>query len=197
METTGAKPHEIVRAYLLAREIFGFVALWQAIEALDNKVDDAVQMEMLDRLEPADRARHDVVPALAPARRRHGGDDRAVHAARRSARVAAAGAHGRRGPGARRRRGRRVRRRAACREALAARVVALDTLYSTLDIVESRRRDDVGRSSSSPTIYFSVSTRLGMPWLRDKIAALPEDQHWRRLAEGRDAGRPVGRCSAR
>ena len=29
------------------REIFGLVPLWQAIEALDNKVDDAVQAEML------------------------------------------------------------------------------------------------------------------------------------------------------
>ena len=37
-ETTGAQPHEIVRAYLLTREIFGLVPLWQAIEALDNKV---------------------------------------------------------------------------------------------------------------------------------------------------------------
>jgi glutamate dehydrogenase len=37
METTGAKPHEIVRAYLLTREIFGFVAVWQSIEALDNR----------------------------------------------------------------------------------------------------------------------------------------------------------------
>ena len=26
METTGATPHEIVRAYLLAREVFGYVA---------------------------------------------------------------------------------------------------------------------------------------------------------------------------
>src|SRR5947208_4549546 len=47
METTGAKPDEIVRAYLLNREIFGFVDLWMAIEALDNKVDDAVQSSML------------------------------------------------------------------------------------------------------------------------------------------------------
>jgi glutamate dehydrogenase len=43
METTGAKPDEIIRAYLLTREIFGFVTFWQSIEALDNKVDDAVQ----------------------------------------------------------------------------------------------------------------------------------------------------------
>ena len=37
-ETTGAQPREIVRAYLLAREVFGCVPLWQPIEALDNKV---------------------------------------------------------------------------------------------------------------------------------------------------------------
>ena len=66
---------------------------------------------------------------------------------------------------------------------LAARVVALDTLYSTLDIVE------VGDATKRPVelvaeIYFNVSTRLGVPWLREKIAALPEDQHWRRLAKG-------------
>ena len=67
VETTGARPHEIVRAYLLAREIFGFVALWKAIEALDNRVDDALQATMLIDASRAARARHDVVPALAAA----------------------------------------------------------------------------------------------------------------------------------
>src|SRR4029079_4286347 len=47
METTGAAAHEVIRAYLLAREIFGFVTLWQQVEALDNVVDDAVQTAML------------------------------------------------------------------------------------------------------------------------------------------------------
>ncbi|HKW79779.1 MAG TPA: NAD-glutamate dehydrogenase, partial [Casimicrobiaceae bacterium] len=46
-ETTGAKPDEVVRAYLLNREVFGFVTLWQQIEAQDNKIDDAVQSTML------------------------------------------------------------------------------------------------------------------------------------------------------
>src|ERR1700752_1352706 len=46
-ETTGASPPEIVRAYLMSREIFGMVSLWQQIEALDNVVDDAVQSQML------------------------------------------------------------------------------------------------------------------------------------------------------
>ena len=41
-------------------------------------------------------------------------------------------------------------------------------------------------------IYFDLADRLGLPWLREKIAALPADQHWQMLAQERDAGRPVG-----
>jgi glutamate dehydrogenase len=68
-------------------------------------------------------------------------------------------------------------------EALATRVVTLNSLYATLDIVE------VADATARPVelvaeIYFAVSTRLGVPWLRAKIAALPADQHWRMLARG-------------
>ena len=66
---------------------------------------------------------------------------------------------------------------------VAARVVALETLYSTLDIVE------VADNTKRPVelvaqIYFDLSTRLGVPWLREKIAELPADQHWQMLAKG-------------
>jgi glutamate dehydrogenase len=68
-------------------------------------------------------------------------------------------------------------------EQVAARVAALDTLYSTLDIVEIG--DATGRRVELVAqIYFAVSTHLGVPWLRARIAELPEDQHWRRLAKG-------------
>ena len=33
-------------------------------------------------------------------------------------------------------------------------------------------------------IYFDLANRLGMPWLRDRIAALPGDHHWQMLAKG-------------
>jgi glutamate dehydrogenase len=66
---------------------------------------------------------------------------------------------------------------------LAARVVALDTLYAALDIVE------VAGSAQRPVetvaaVYFELSTRLSLPWLREKIAALPGDAHWQALAKG-------------
>ena len=46
-EETGASTPDVVRAYLLTREIFDFVSFWQALEALDNEVPDAVQSDML------------------------------------------------------------------------------------------------------------------------------------------------------
>ena len=46
-EETGARTPDVVRAYLLTREIFDFVSFWQAVEALDNEVPDAVQTDML------------------------------------------------------------------------------------------------------------------------------------------------------
>jgi glutamate dehydrogenase len=49
-ESSGAKPAQIVRAYLATREVFGYVPLWLKIEALDNRVPDAVQADMIDEL---------------------------------------------------------------------------------------------------------------------------------------------------
>ena len=66
---------------------------------------------------------------------------------------------------------------------LAERVVTFDTLYATLDIVE------VADSTRRPVetvaeIYFDLATRLGLPWLRETIVALPGDAHWQMLAKG-------------
>ena len=46
-DETGAEAHEVVRAYILARDIFDFPALWAEIEALDGKVAAPVQNRML------------------------------------------------------------------------------------------------------------------------------------------------------
>ena len=182
METTGAKPHEIVRAYLLAREIFGFVELWQAIEALDNKVDDAVQSTML--IESNRLIERGTTWFL---RSRRLSDDMAASIAQFAPRAEALATRLAQllDSADRARVEAAVARYVALgvSQELATRIVALDTLYSTLDIVE------VADATRRPVelvaeIYFDLSTRLGVPWLREKIAALPEDQHWRMLAKG-------------
>jgi glutamate dehydrogenase len=66
---------------------------------------------------------------------------------------------------------------------LALRVVAFDNLYAALDIVE------VAGAAKRPVekvaeLYFALATQLGLPWLRERISALPGDAHWEMLAKG-------------
>jgi glutamate dehydrogenase len=182
LETAGAKPYEIVRAYLLNREIFGFVELWMAIEALDNRVDDAVQSAML----------------LHTGRLIDRGTTWFLRSRRLTENMAATIAHFTPQVGALATRlpqlldpGERARVDTAVAEyvaknvpvELATRVVVFETLYAALDIVE------VAGSARRPVetvaeLYFELSTRLSLPWLREKIAALPGDEHWQTLARG-------------
>jgi glutamate dehydrogenase len=64
---------------------------------------------------------------------------------------------------------------------LAARVVTFDTLNAALDIAEvaADRKADVDIVAR---IYFELSNRLGLSWMREKIAALPGRAHWQMLA---------------
>jgi len=47
MEKTGKPAPEIVRAYAIAREVYGLKELWEGIEALDSKVPTAIQTAMI------------------------------------------------------------------------------------------------------------------------------------------------------
>ncbi|MGH8802703.1 MAG: NAD-glutamate dehydrogenase domain-containing protein, partial [Casimicrobiaceae bacterium] len=182
METTGAQPDEIVRAYLLTREAYGFPGLWQEVEALDNQVDDAIQTEML--IETSRLLERGTMWFL---RSRRLTDDIGTTIARFAPRVdALAGRLATLTDPADRARAEAMVESYVSRGVpapLASRVVALNSLYATLDIVE------VANATERPVelvaeIYFTVSARLGVPWLRAKIAALPADQHWRTLARG-------------
>ena len=46
VEETGASPADVIRAYVVVRDIFGINELWAATEALDNKVPVAAQTEV-------------------------------------------------------------------------------------------------------------------------------------------------------
>ncbi|WP_349743482.1 NAD-glutamate dehydrogenase [Roseateles cavernae] len=182
LETTGARAFEIVRAYLLSREIFGMVSLWQSIESLDNQVADELQSQML--IDTSRQLEHGTKWFLRSRRLVDDMDATIEHFsanveklgarlpqlldAEERARVDAAAAHYVAG---------------GVPAELAERVVSFGTLYSTLDIAE------IAGNARWPVelvaaIYFDLANRLGLPWLRDKIAALPGDQHWQMLAKG-------------
>ena len=180
-ETTGARPHEVVRAYLLSREVFGLVPLWMAIEALDSKVDDAVQSTML--IDTSAQLERGTTWFL---RSRRLGDDigatidnfapSVAELAERLPKLLDAGERSRVDAAAARYVAQGVP------QDLALRVVTFDTLYATLDIAE------VAASMKRPVelvaaVYFDLGNKLGLSWLREKIAALPGDKHWEMLAK--------------
>ena len=182
VETTGARPFEIVRSYLLSREVFSTVALWPQIEALDNQVPDAVQAQML-----IDITLHLERGTKWFLRSRRLNDDMAATIAHFAPGVQALSAR----LSSLLEPEERAREEAAVAnyqangvpKETAERVVQLHSLYSALDIAE------VATQAQRPVeavaaVYFELSSRLGIPWLRDKIAELPADQHWRLLARG-------------
>ena len=183
LETTGGKPHEIVRAYLLNREIFGFVTLWQQIEALDNKVDDAVQSAMLiDTARLIDRGTTWFL------RSRRLSEDMArdhhpFRGAGRRAGDASAAASRRSGPCAHRDGGSTLRRARACRASWLS--AWSRSTRSTRRSISSKWPSSTQRPVELVAeIYFDLATRLGLPWLREMIVALPGQAHWQMLAKG-------------
>ena len=182
METTGSKLDEIVRAYLLNREVFGFVTLWQLIEAQDNEIDDAVQSAMLiDTARLIDRG------TMWFLRSRRLGDDMATTIAYFTPRIEGLASRLAQllDSGDRARVDAEVARYVGLGVPgeLATRVATFDTLYAALDVIE------VAESSRRPVeivaeTHFKLAAVLGVPWLRDKIGALPGEAHWQMLAKG-------------
>jgi len=180
MEETDAVPADIVRACLIARDVFGLTTLWQEIDALDNRVDDAVQARMfgmvgllLDRAclwfirylrgggsAGADMARFTQaaqwltpqLPALLPP------SDAAALSERARALV-----------------------EAGVDEALALRVAGCEIAAAALDIadVAAAGNRSLGLVAG---VYFGLDSHLNFNWLRDRAQALPADTHWDLLA---------------
>ncbi len=181
METTGAPPAEVIRAYLLQREIFGFVPLWQEIEALDNVVPDEVQAEML-----IEAGRLTVRATTWFLRSRHLEADIAATAARFAPAVETLRAAVPRvlDESARKPLEKRAARLAArgVPEALAQRIAACETLFAALDIVEIAGACE-RQVQTVAGVYFGLAAVLELAWLRERIGQLAADGHWQGLAK--------------
>jgi glutamate dehydrogenase len=182
LETTGATPAQIVRAYLLTREVFGLVPTWQSIEALDNVVPDELQSQMLIELRRRTlrattwflRSRRlagpmaETIARFAPA------------AAKLLEFVAAAPlAAPWRAPIAERE---QALIAAGVPAPLALAVAASDITFAALDIAE------VAESSNQPLAtvadaYFAIAGLLGLSRLRAQVSSLPSDGYWQGMAK--------------
>jgi glutamate dehydrogenase len=179
-EETGAKPHEVARAYVLVRDIFGLNSLWAAIDALDNKVPASVQYDMLieagrltlrttlwflrrrrERLpisqvleifRPGVAALTSKLDSLLNERDRIAMQNQQQH-------YVSAGVP----------------------EELARKVASLDALYAVLDIVEVATEFKKSADLVA-AVYFSLVGKLELRWFASQINALPTDTHWQALA---------------
>ena len=177
---TGVEPDVIVRALIMARDVFGLVDVWSAIDRLDNRVEDALQARMFgeiaDLIERAtlwflhrrtefneiaptvarfkaevERLLPQLASLLAP------DDARALWARSQALEQVGASAE------------------------LALRVASAPVIAAVLDIAEV-----AGASARSlelvAGVYFMLDVHMQYSWINARVAALPIDSHWQMLA---------------
>jgi glutamate dehydrogenase len=179
-DETGTTPVQVVRAYVAARQVYDLATYWSAVQALDGRVPAALQADLL--IEAGRLIYRGTLwflgrPALL--------GDIAAAVGRMGPGVVAVAA-GLEGWLGERERAALKGRVAALANAgvprdLARRAASLDALYAALDIVA------IGEEAARPVeavaeVYFGVSGRLDLPWLRAQIGRLPTDTHWQARA---------------
>ncbi len=179
-EETGFKAPDVARAHTAAWQMVRMQELWEAVEALDDKVAAGVQVQMLlEARKLAERTTRwllrnrrqplqitatvgdfaDGLAELAGALPQLVGPGDAAGIEAVTARYTSAGVP----------------------LSTARQVACLPALFSGLDIV------DVSRSSkqsieATAGVYFALGEPLLFDWLRDRIVALPRDDRWQGLA---------------
>ncbi|MDO3702186.1 NAD-glutamate dehydrogenase [Micromonospora sp. C28SCA-DRY-2] len=180
VEETAASAADVIRAYVVVREVFGLGALWDAVEALDNKVAPELQTSVyLDTRRLLDRAVRWLVtnrrsPIDVPAeiaRLRDGvarllpGLENLFYGSEREAIAAHIDSMTERG----------------LPRDLAEQATRLMYSFGLLDVVETAASSgrDVGEVAS---VYFVLSDRFRVDSLLSKISLLPREDRWQTLA---------------
>jgi glutamate dehydrogenase len=180
-QETGARPSDVVRAYLMARETFGLVPLWRDIEALQDSVGDQVQISMLILV-----GQLTVRASRWFLRRRMFGDDMKSVIERFAAPVQAVlvSLESSLGGGGFEQVGGHAGEltQAGVPGPLAHRVAVADLAQAALDIIELANS---GRRTVAcvTDVFCLIVERLDLSWLREKIATLAGDTHWQTLAQ--------------
>ena len=179
-ERTGMPPDEVARAYVVSREVFDARGLWDAIEALDNRVPAALQAAMLAEcgrmLERATvwflrtpEPLGEIGPRIDEF---HGGVARIGAEIERLSTEAEVKLI--------EERARAMTEQGAPRE-LALRIAALPAMAPACDIVRLARSGD-WPDPEVARIYFVIGSRFGFNWLRRAALRLPTDSAWDKLA---------------
>lgn len=180
LDKTGLSSTDVAKAYIIVRDAFHLRKLWRQIEALDARVDAAVQAQMLKAIRAlVDRATAwmlrynaddlDIGRQIAHFEpgidQLHDDLDAIVHEGARDvleARTADLEARG-------------------VPHDLARDVSSLNVITAGLDLIR------IGDQSGQPVpvvgpLYFALGSRLGLAWLRDSTRTMTQGTHWQKQA---------------
>jgi glutamate dehydrogenase len=179
-EEAGATAPEVVRSYILSRDVFQLDPLWNEIDALDNIVPAATQNAMLieigrlvlrstlwflrrrgERMPIAD-----ALAFFAPGVASVSGQLTSLLSASDAETLLA-------------------KAKSLMAEqvpaATATAVARTDAMYSVLDIVETSA--EMKRPVNvAAAVYFSLAGRLSLNWVAAQVAKLPTETHWQAMA---------------
>ena len=179
-EETGASAAEVVRCFILTRDIFLLGDLWNRIDALDGKVPAAVQNDMLidagrlilrgtlwflrrrtDRM-PIAKVLEFFAPGVATV-----SDRLPTFLSNEDATALTEGEA--------------VLVTKGVPASLASTAARSEAMYSVLDIVEISHELE-REVALAAAVYFALAGKLGMHWLAGQITRLPYDSHWQAMA---------------
>jgi glutamate dehydrogenase len=182
VEETGASPADVLRAYVIVRDVYGLTDLWSALEDIDSRVavaaqtsvylatrrllDRAVRWLLQNRRSPLDvlgevAALTPGISALLPKLPTlfHGADREALRSHRDS--LIAQGLP----------------------EPIADWAARLNYSFGLLDVVELARRAGSGVAlDEAAEVYFTLSERFRIDTLLSRISDLPREDRWQTLA---------------
>jgi len=178
----GATAADVVRAYTLAREIFGLEPLWDQIDALDYKVSTSLQLDLLSQLiaiaQRASRwmlrvrSQSTDLPTLI---QRYQPGARELRANLTAWLPANANASWQRAT--------QTLVDAGVEHDLAQNLTALEFIFPALDLVDLAQSASTGLEQAARA-YFAVDAELGLTAWRGEINRLPTDTLWQTQARG-------------
>ncbi len=184
-EETGASIPETVRAFMIAREVFGLPGIGGEINALDNKVPADCQTDM--HLALSDMAAAQSLRLLQGGGELPIGD--AISLYRPGVQMIADRAGDEITAFSKKRLGQRALEltKKGAPKALAEKVAGLELLGGTFDVIDvaSRMNRDVADVAAN---YFAAGARFGLDWLRSAARQIGPADHWERIALGRLMG---------
>ncbi len=178
----GATAADVVRAFTLAREVFGLERLWDQIDALDYRVSAQLQLDLLSKLTAiAQRAarwmlRARKTDAALPEQVARYQPAAASLRARLTELLPASGLEDWR-------RAAQALVDGGVEQALADDLTALEYVFPALDLVELAQQAGCPLEQAART-YFDIDATLGLaPW-RAEVNRLPTDTLWQTQARG-------------